>query len=196
MDKGHYFDSCLWIPFFIPDDEDNEDNPEKELVRQQMIRIFKNRDIIIVSTLVLLEVIDRVRQMVIESHKADEIDTNSQEIINESNKRVNYVLAIISELEKKGRLLIVDSTKTLQNQNYEIYNYTYNHFGKLKRGKTIDGEIYCAYSGAHHLDFNHALNACEFNAEELITFDGGFRQIRDKLSAEFAPVRMRILYAR
>ncbi len=183
MHKRIYFDSCIWIPLFLPD---GFNNPEKDIVKDLIKKSVTNKDEILISTLVFLEIIDKIREIIIESHESNEIVTKRQDIIDETNQTINTVINKISKLESKGFVRIIDPIKTIADHYYEIYNISSNNYWNLKKGRLLKedypGRIIskrlCGYDGAHHLDINHAINAIELKADELYTFDKGFHQIQ------------------
>ncbi|WP_174591681.1 PIN domain-containing protein [Methanocella conradii] len=169
-----FLDSSVWFAYFS---KSTNRNIGKTNAKNKINDILDRNDRIIISTLVLLEMIDVLRTRYIENNSSNDLNSAKKDKIkNTIELKIQKVIDVITQMELNGNLKILDSVKSVHEINSEIYSLSRSHFGEIIPNPTPNSSN-CVYRGMHHIDYHHALFAIECKADEIVTFDKGFSQI-------------------
>ncbi len=172
-----YFDSSVWLSFIL---QDKHAKKADELFK----RAEKNGDIIILSTLSILEVMEVIRKRVTERERFSDLTSKSKtEIENKVNEKIRRFIDETTRLEKLKRLLVINPSDSLDTYLKEVLRLFASNFGD------IDKSTFCfvcnhdiparyRYVGVGHYDLQHAINAKECAANEIASLDKGFSQLK------------------
>ena len=172
-----YLDSSVWLSYLLKDG--NEAKAVKTLER-----LDRGNDKGIVSTLVILEILDVMRKRITEkeSYQGESSSTRGQ-IKSKVDTKTREFMDKITKLAKQGKAAIVDPNKALGEFVTDALKLHSPHFGEIVT------QAYCPvcrgsfgpkykYRGPGHWDIQHALNAKYTSANEIISLDGDFEQLK------------------
>lgn len=177
--KRVYLDSSIWVSHILQEKRNNR----AQTVQQLFHQIEEDEDVILVSHLVLLEVLEVIRKRITESEPYTDLDDNKKkEIKGKVQKKTSLFLKALSHLIREHRVALIDSQKPVDQwfgMTYSIFISssgdisTHNHYPGGRRRALPKYR----YRGVGHYDIQHALTAQEFSARDLHTFDQGFVEL-------------------
>lgn len=174
-----YFDSCVWISYVLPRDKHHFK------AVNQLERIERGEDEVIVSSQVILEFLDVIRKRIVQ-------EENYVGLNNAAKTRIKTKIdAITRKFMNMLTLLAHEHKVMIANPNQNLTDYLHltqkiliQHFGDI-------GEFsFCftcnrstptryRYRGMGHYDIQHAINAKDAKADEIVSFDQPFRFLND-----------------
>jgi predicted nucleic acid-binding protein len=186
-----YFDTNVWIAYLLQDPD------QYAIAKKQIERILSGEEIGLISFLVLCEIIDVAKKVLLEprSYKGND-KTYLETIKADINARVRAIVERIITLEKEGKLIIVNSECSLETCYRKIFEILpclndeivrNNYCPKCDR--RIDPPGY-KYRKLGHFDIQHAFTAKEKYATEIVTFDKAFPQLHQLKGFEKFPVNL------
>ncbi len=151
-----------------------------------MERIQSREVVCVVSTLVLLEVIEVIRKRIVEYASYGELDTKRQQEIREvAEAKCRKFIDDITKLASQKKVLLLNPNRILSSYLEDTLSYLRNYFGRIEDNRDFPPKF--RYRGLGHYDIQHAINARDCSARELISFDracselgklGGFHTLR------------------
>jgi predicted nucleic acid-binding protein len=180
----------VWLSYLLQDKHRSE--AEKSLKR-----IEEGSDAALVSTLVLLEVIEVIRKRIPENEGYTGLTSTAiKEIKTKIDEKIREFIDKITKLSQQKKAKIVDPDKLLKSYFKETLNLLSPNFGEITE---FDYCFVCErntkmrykYRGLGHYDLQHAINARDCCAKEIVSADKGFSQLR-KIS-EFDSLKVTIL---
>ncbi len=169
-------DSSVWIAYLLKDHGDKADKVVEKL-RQSDARVL-------VSSLVILEILDVMRKRITEREKFLGINAaNRQQIEAKVNAKIREFMDLMTKLAKQGKVSIVDPDIGLRQYLGKTLGVHEPHFGQILKSdicpvcSAVIPSRY-RYVGPGLWDIQHAFNARECTAHEIISFDHGFDQLR------------------
>lgn len=177
-----YVDASVWLSYVLRDG-----NAEK--AKQALDRFDQGSHKAIVSTLVILEILDVLRKRVTEKESYQIADgTMKQQIKQKVDERIREFIDKVTKLTTQGKAVIIDPSTPTGEYMTEALKLHSPRFGN------IDTQTLCPvcrgpfgpryrYRGPGHWDVQHALNAKYTSASELVSFDGGFKELRSDFSS-------------
>ncbi len=176
-----YFDSCMWISHFLQENL----NERAQTVQQLIEQIENDGEVILVSYLVLLEVLEVMRKRIAERESYTNFDDDKKkEIKDKVQEKADIFLESISQLAKDRKVAFINSQEPLDKWLKTTYSIFKVSFGDVSTPNYISSggkknSPKCHYKGVGHYDIQHALTAKEFFAKDLHTFDQGFAELED-----------------
>lgn len=176
-----YFDSSIWISHFLQESL----NDRAQTVQQLIEQIENDNEVILVSYLVLLEVLEVMRKRITEKEPYTTLDDDKKkEIKDKVQKKTDLFLESLSQLVKDHKVAIVNSQEPVDKWFKTTYSILRASFGDISApnyssngGKKKSPKYH--YKGAGHYDIQHALTAKEFSAKDLHTFDQRFADLEN-----------------
>lgn len=172
-----YFDSSIWVSHILQEKRNNR----AQTVQQLLDRIEKDEEVILVSHLVLLEVLEVIRKRITEREPYTEFnDEKKKEIMDKIQKKTNVFLRSLSQLIKEHKVALIDSQEPVDKwfkRTYSIYISSSGDISARNYPPDRGGNPALRYRGVGHYDIQHALTAKEFSARALYTFDRGFSRL-------------------
>jgi hypothetical protein len=163
----------VWVSYFLKDKHVSK-------AVAQIGRIGHGGDTGIVSTLVLLELIDVIRKRITQQEQyAGQGPTVTDQIKTRTKQKVLEVVDKMTKLAWQGRVMITDPDVPLK-------EYVKNTYAIISKDLGDVGESdYCftcqrsvakryKYQGPGHYDVQHAINARDTSADEIVSFDRAF----------------------
>lgn len=179
--KRVYFDSSIWISYFLKEEQNNRVQTVQQLIDQ----IEEADEVILVSHLVLLEVLEVIRKRITEQEPYTNLDrTRKEEIKDKVQEKTHLFIKSLSQLMKEHKVALIspqEPVETWFNRTYSIFTSSFgdvstrNYCYDCKRN--IPPKY--RYRGVGHYDIQHALTAKEFSARDLYTFDRGFAELKN-----------------
>jgi hypothetical protein len=163
-------------------------------VYSQIDRLNSGKDVAAVSYLVLLEVIEVIRNKVIQREHFNGVDQIEIDRIKEkANLKVKEFIDYITQLSTEGKVQILNSKvpfeehlersiKELRSIDFRIYNYH-----KCKICKQPIDPVY-AFKGLGQTDIQHAIIAKNIQCDEIVSADQWFNTLKGK--KEFADIKI------
>lgn len=179
--KRVYFDSSIWVSHVLQEKRNNR----AQTVQQLFDQIEEDEEVILVSHLVLLEVLEVIRKRITESEPYTDLDdSKKKEIKDKIQEKTNLFLKALSQLIREHRVALIDSQKPVDQWFKMTYSIFVSSSGDISihnyypdgRRRTLPKY---QYRGVGHYDIQHALTAQEFSARDLHTFDQGFVELED-----------------
>lgn len=176
-----YFDSSIWVSHFLQEDL----NGRAQTVQQLIEQIEKDDEIILVSYLVLLEVLEVMRKRITEREPYTIFDEDKKkEIKDKVQEKTDIFLESISQLAQDRKVAFINSQEPLDKWLTKTYSIFRVSFGDVSTPNYISSggkknSPKCHYKGIGHYDIQHALTAKEFFAKDLHTFDQGFAELEN-----------------
>ena len=181
-----YFDSSVWLSFMLKDMHEFK-------ATKAMETAFQEPNQVIISTLCILEVLDVIRKRICEKERyvglTEQAKSAIIEKINEKSAAfVNYLI----QLEQRQQVTFTDPAIILRQYLFDTLRLYKNNCSK--------NDIICAkpflekqykFHGLGFYDLQHALNAKECHADELVTLDKGFNQL--KVLNDFVNLKISVL---
>jgi predicted nucleic acid-binding protein len=147
---------------------------------QAMQTAFQKPNQVIISTLCILEVLDVIRKRICE--KETYVGLNEQAriaLIEKINQKSADFVNFLILLEQKQQITFTDPATVLSQYLYDTLRLYKNNFSK---NDIIANKVYMEkqykFHGLGFYDLQHALNAKETNADELVSLDKGFNQLK------------------
>jgi len=178
-----YLDSTIWASYILGD-------RHKDKAEFLFKKIFQDNNKILISTLNLLEVIEIIRRRVIESMPFAGVTPEVQQSIKDCVKeKTEFFMQKVIELVRQDKLYLSNPTKSIDDCLTLTLKLLTDNFG------TVDTTSHCficnkktperyRYVGVGHYDIQHIIYAKECCADEFITFDKGFLQLKNFDSSE------------
>jgi predicted nucleic acid-binding protein len=169
-------DSSVWIAYLLKDQGDKAD--------RIIDRLKQGDEKALVSTLVILEVMDVMRKRITERENFQGMSaTAKQQVEAKADAKIREFMDMLTKLAKQGKVAIVDPDIGLIQYLGKVLGVHQHDFGELLKSD------YCPicrapmspryrYKGPGLWDIQHAFNARECTAQEIISFDQGFDQLR------------------
>jgi predicted nucleic acid-binding protein len=179
-----YLDSSIVVSYALGPTDYHYANA-KQIIEKD---IMKKRTIGLVSTLVLLEIIDVIRHRVTErTNKAtmNHMDENTRKsyIKTESDKKITDLVNVLTQMENQGYVIFADFTPLDLKQIMDnVYVYSKKYFGLIRkyfrcRFCRSFFEHY-SYRGLGWIDVMHAFLALELCADGFTTADKSFKDLQ------------------
>ncbi|KAF5029865.1 PIN domain-containing protein [Methanoculleus sp. 10] len=172
-----YFDSSIWVSHILQEKRNNR----AQTVQQLLDQIKEDEEVILVSHLVLLEVLEVIRKRVTEKEPYSELnDEKKKEIMAKIQEKTNVFLKSLSQLIKEHKVALIDSQEPVDKwfkRTYSIYISSSGDISARNYSPDRRGNPALRYQGVGHYDIQHALTAKEFSARALYTFDQGFSRL-------------------
>ena len=172
-----YFDSSIWVSHILQEKRNNR----AQTVQQLLDQIKEDEEVILVSHLVLLEVLEVIRKRVTEKEPYSELnDEKKKEIMAKIQEKTNVFLKSLSQLIKEHKVALIDSQEPVDKwfkRTYSIYISSSGDISARNYFPDRRGNPALRYQGVGHYDIQHALTAKEFSARALYTFDRGFSRL-------------------
>jgi predicted nucleic acid-binding protein len=185
-----YIDPSVWLSYIL------KDSNEQKAVNA-MARLERGDDKAIVSTLVILEILDVLRKRITERETYTGIDGSTrQRIKNRVDVKVRDFMDKITKLAHEGKAAIVDPDKNLQEYMLHARRFHSPHFGEIDTQSSCPvcrgpfGPRY-KYRGPGQWDVQHAFNAKYTSVSEIISLDHGFDQLVG--ASDFSSLRITVL---
>lgn len=186
-----YFDTNIWYSYFVKDRHSGKAKKLFELVE-------KNKSIVLVSELIILELIDIIKKRIIEnSEYSDLSDDRIKELVKEYEQKRLDVVEKISFLLAKGKIIIKDPDCSIKQTYNNIKKYSSKGFGEINsRDYCFDCEQKLPkpkykYRGVGSWDILHALTVKDLGIKDFYTFDKGFSELA--INKDFNSVNFKIL---
>jgi len=150
-----------------------------------MDRIEKSDDTVIISTLVILEIIEVIRKRITEKEGYVGLtEPAKRRIRTKIENKTREFIDKMTKLAHTGKAILADPDKSVKDYLQNTLNLCFTCFGD------IDHFGYCfickrqtpmryRYRGLGYYDLQHAINARECSAEEIMSFDKAFYQLRN-----------------
>lgn len=172
-----YFDSSLWVSYILQEKHKNRAQQVQQLIDQ----IKKDDEVILVSHLVLLEVLEVIRKRITETEPYTDLDDDKKDKIKRIiQEKTNLFINGLSRLVRERRVALVNSQESVDTWFKTTYSIFTSSFGDISTnsGRGNSPPRY-RYLGVGHYDIQHALTAKEFSARDLYTFDRGFAELQN-----------------
>ena len=192
-----YFDSSIIISYLLGS-KDRFYNQVKYIFEKKI----KNKEMIgLISKLTLLETIDVIKRRIVERTDKSILDEFTDEerksylksIIDE---KIKDFIDILTRMEHKKYIVLADFTMVdLKQIINEAYNYSLKYFGDIKRYSRCmicrNNYEHYSYKGLGWIDFTHILLAINLAADEFITADKSFKDLKN--DPEFRDIEIKII---
>lgn len=179
-----YFDSSIWVSHILQEKRNNR----AQTVQQLLDQIEEDEEVILVSHLVLLEVLEVIRKRITEREPYTELnDEKKKKIMDKIQEKTNVFLKSLSQLVKEHKVALIDSQEPVDKwfkRTYSIYISSSGGISTRNYSPSHRGGPALRYQGVGHYDIQHALTAKEFSARALYTFDRGFSRLDDNRAFE------------
>jgi predicted nucleic acid-binding protein len=173
-----YFDSSLWISYILQENLDNRAQRVQQLIDQ----IKEDDEVILVSHLVLLEVLEVIRKRITQMEQYTSLDDNKKEEIKDKiQEKTNNFIEILYRLVQEHRVALVNSQESVDTwfkATYSIFTTSFGDISTYNSGGKGNNPLRYRYRGVGHYDIQHALTAKEYSARGLYTFDWGFAELQ------------------
>jgi predicted nucleic acid-binding protein len=173
-----YFDSSLWISYILQENLDNRAQRVQQLIDQ----IKEDDEVILVSHLVLLEVLEVIRKRITQMEQYTSLDDNKKEEIKDKiQEKTNNFIEILYRLVQEHRVALVNSQESVDTwfkATYSIFTTSFGDISTYNSGGKGNNPPRYRYRGVGHYDIQHALTAKEYSARGLYTFDWGFAELQ------------------
>lgn len=185
-----YFDSSVWLSYLLQDKHHSK--AEKSLKR-----IEEGNDTALVSTLVLLEIIEVIRKRIPENEVYTGLTSSAvKNIKTKIDEKTREFVDKLTKLSEQKKVKVVDPNKLLDSYFKETLSLLSPNFGEITE---FDYCFVCdrntkmryKYRGLGHYDLQHAINARDCCAKEIVSVDKGFSQLRN--IPEFGSLKVTIL---
>lgn len=143
----------------------------------------KNQDIVLVSSLVLLEFAEVIKKRIMQVEQFIGVNDEAKKKIKDKNdEKFGQFMNKITMLAISGKVILIDPDWNVKKYFMDAFNIFKSNFGDLKESN------YCfrckqsavpQYTPLHvgYWDILHAINAKEFSADEIISVDKGFNKL-------------------
>ncbi len=158
-----------------------------------MQEAFQKSNQVIVSTLCILEVLDVIRRRICEKEQyAGLNDQAKTALIKKINEKSEAFVNFLIQLEQRQQIKFIDPAIVLSRYLFDTL--------RLYKNNCSENNIICnnqfmqkqyKFHGLGFYDLQHALNAKECYADEIVTLDKGFNQL--KVVKDFANLRINVL---
>ena len=129
------------------------------------------------SSLVLMEIIVVIRKRIIESTPYSKLNKARQTEIREVvDAKTTSFIDMITSLADQKKVIIVNPKLMLTDYLEDCFFYLRKYFGRVVESRLPSRTL--RYKGLGHYDIQHAMNARYCNANELISFDRAFVDLR------------------
>jgi predicted nucleic acid-binding protein len=173
-----YFDSSLWISYILQENLDNRAQRVQQLIDQ----IKEDDEVILVSHLVLLEVLEVIRKRITQMEQYTSLDDNKKEENKDKiQEKTNNFIEILYRLVQEHRVALVNSQESVDTwfkATYSIFTTSFGDISTYNSGGKGNNPPRYRYRGVGHYDIQHALTAKEYSARGLYTFDWGFAELQ------------------
>jgi hypothetical protein len=134
----------------------------------------------IVSTLVFLEVLGALRKKIVrkESFAGPLTPAIKKNIQTKIEQKIAEFMTKVAELTRQGKVLLADPDMRLRNYLRNVLSIFSPYKGYLEHSPANKPDKYI-YEGLGHWDMQHAVNAQELNAGELVSCDSKFNDLRN-----------------
>lgn len=186
-----YFDSSIWISYLLKDR--HYDN-----AKSLFYAVENDKYTVIVSTLVLLEVIEVMRKRITQKERYKGLtESLKKQLKNKIDEKIREFIDKTTNLAKQGKILILDPDENVSSYFQKTLNVLSPYFGNIAHTSFC---IFCQrtrsfqylYKGVGHYDIEHAFNAKLCGATEVFAFDYSFEhfsQIPDFNGLSFTVLR-------
>lgn len=171
-----YFDSSIWLSYLLGD-------RHQAKAAKLMERIDKGGDIALVSTLVMLEILEVIRKRITEAENYVGLTESAKRGIESKIKgKTREFIDKMTRLVGQGKAMLVDPDESLVDYFKKTLSLFLPYLGDVER---FDYCFICRrrtavryrYRGLGHFDIQHAINARESSANEIASFDKAFSQL-------------------
>jgi hypothetical protein len=138
---------------------------------------------VVISTLVLLEVIDVIRKRVTEKEFYAGLGFAARRAIeSKAQTKIQEFVNKTTRLAAQGKARIVDPDRGLADYHQETLRLSQPHFGMVDESNQCPVcrralALRYKFRGLGHYDIQHAINARDCLANELFSFDKAFSQM-------------------
>ncbi len=154
---------------------------------------FQAPNQVIVSTLCILEVLDVIKKRICEKEKYAGLNDQAKAMIVEKiNQKSAAFVNYLIQLEQRQQIKFTDPAIVLSRYLFDTFRLYKNNFStnNIICSKQFMEKQY-KFHGLGFYDLQHALNAKECFADEIVTLDKGFNQL--KVSKDFANLKINVL---
>ncbi|MFA7073516.1 MAG: hypothetical protein HQP72_05830 [Methanoculleus sp.] len=145
-------------------------------------QIKEDDEVILVSHLVLLEVLEVIRKRITQMEQYTSLDDNKKEEIKDKiQEKTNNFIEILYRLVQEHRVALVNSQESVDTwfkATYSIFTTSFGDISTYNSGGKGNNPPRYRYRGVGHYDIQHALTAKEYSARGLYTFDWGFAELQ------------------
>ena len=138
-----------------------------------------------------MEIIGVIRKRVVEKAIYGELSAQrKEEIRNTAETLSKEFIDKITKLAEQKRILLVNPDRILSSYLEDTIGYLQNYFGSIDESHEQPQMFH--YKGLGHYDIQHAINARDCSADELISFDKAFSDLRELFGSDFLKVSVPI----
>lgn len=173
-----YFDSSIWLSYLLQDRHYLD--AEKSLKR-----VEEGDDKALISTLIMLEIIEVIRKRMTENENYIGLTPDVRQRIKTSvDVKTREFIDKVTKLVAQGKAEINNPDEPLSGYLKETLTLFFPNFGEITE---FDYCFICErktsmryrYRGLGHYDMQHAMNARDCNAKEIVSVDKAFSQLRN-----------------
>jgi len=153
---------------------------------------FQKPNQVIISTLCILEVLDVIRKRICE--KEEYVGLNEQAraaIVEKINQKSTAFVDFLMQLEQRQQVTFTDPATFLSPYLFDTLRLYKNNCSVKDIIRSNQSFNQYKFHGLGFYDLQHALNAKECQADELVTLDKGFNQLKD--SKDFVNLKINVL---
>lgn len=185
-----YFDSSIWLSYLLQDRHYLD--AEKSLKR-----IEEGDDIALISSLIMLEIIEVIRKRITENESYVGLTADVKQKIKTSiDEKTREFIDKVTKLVAQGKAEIRNPEEPLEGYLKETLALFSPNFGEISE---FDYCFICnrktnmryRYRGLGHYDMQHAMNAKDCHAKEIVSVDKAFSQLRN--IQEFNSLKVTVL---
>ena len=185
-----YFDSSIWLSYLLQD---------KQYLKAErsLKRIEQGNDIALISSLVLLEIIEVFRKRITENEAYVGLTTEAkQKIKTKVEEKTRELIDKVTKLAQQKKARIIDPDKLLHNYFEETLRLINPNFGEIIEFNYCficnrPTDMRYKYRGLGYYDVQHAINARDCCAKEIVSLDKAFSLLQN--IPEFNSLKVTVL---
>ncbi len=185
-----YFDSSVWLSYLLQDKQHLK-------AERSLKRIEQGNDIALISSLILLEIIEVFRKRITENEAYVGLTPQAKQMIRtKAEKKTRELIDKVTKLAQQKKARIVDPDKLLHNYFEETLRLINPNFGEITEFNYCficnrSTNMRYKYRGLGHYDMQHAINARDCCAKEIVSLDKAFSLLQN--IPEFSSLKVTVL---
>jgi len=178
MTSVAYTDANIWVTYLL------EEEPKIRQVEEVIESIENGQRKVVLSSLVVLEVLDVIRKRIIEKENAAAGEREYNRAMSEIQRNMTKFVKVTTALSQQGKIIFSDSsrsvaemlTETLKISNQMVPSAVPWKYCKICNKPLMPHRT--RHGGVGHYDIQHSLTAVECNCDELISTDQWLDKLR------------------